>query len=105
MSRLLVNNSYDAKISVASLMVLFKFITVVLNGHLLGMHIYLHFTNQTTYEWIIKRKGKNKIQDIESNENENFDSNNAMAKKDAKRSSLMIYRSKFIHKQKDNKNN
>ena len=74
------------------------------------MHIWLYWTNQTTYEWIMKKKRSRKIQDniqIEDNDNDNEvpNSQGIMSRKGSKPSSLNLYRSKIVHKRQTPRGN
>ena len=68
------------------------------------MSIYGYINNGlTTYEWILRKRGKNKIKDLneeEVQEDEIPDSNGRMSRRGSKPSSVNLYRSKIVHKKK-----
>ena len=75
------------------------------------MHIWLYYTNQTTYEWIMKKKKSRKIQDNPNVENSKEDEEEApnsqgiLSRGGSKPSSLNLYRSKIVHRIKTPRGN
>jgi len=84
-----------------NIVILFKFFQTILNLHLLWTHIWLRWTNQTTYEWIVKNKQNKVAQDThfnEQQEDENINSHSIVSKSDRRANSLRYHRSKIVHK-------
>lgn len=56
--------SNEVVVSLTVILLLFSFVIFVANGHLILFHIYVRCHNMTTYEWIMERKAKKFMKEI-----------------------------------------
>lgn len=95
-------DSTIAKAIIWWMMLFYKIVQSLLNLHLLLTHVWLWYTNQTTYDWISNKKKGGKIaQDTHFNdqyEDENMNSHSVMSRREQRNVDLRVHKSKIVHR-------